>query len=54
MEKVEDEHEGEKSGDGPGGEGVLPEGQLEEVDPVKLVQAEIEKVRWAKRDDCKY
>jgi len=44
----------EKIGDDPGGEGVLPEGQLEEVDPVKLVQAEIEKVRWAKRDDCKY
>jgi hypothetical protein len=58
LEKIEDEHEDEheeeKSGDGSGGEAGLPEGQLEEVDPVKLVQAEIEKVRWAKRDDCKY
>jgi hypothetical protein len=58
LEKIEDEHEDEheeeKSGDGSGGEAVVPEGQPEEVDPVKLVQAEIEKVRWAKRHDCKY
>jgi hypothetical protein len=50
----EDEHEEGKIADDPGGEAGLPEGQLEEVDPVKLVQAEIERVRWAKRDDCKY
>jgi hypothetical protein len=32
----------------------LADGHQVEVDPVKLVQAEIERVRWAKRDDCKY
>jgi hypothetical protein len=32
----------------------LADGHQVEVDPIKLVQAEIERVRWAKRDDCKY